>query len=100
MTGEETTREVQVYPGVTGFNRDTAAKGRSFGKEGCNSGPSVIPGEYYLIPGLPFSLGILERCSIDVHAQVIPLVGSMLILALLLQVSFADSNVPQFLSSY
>lgn len=42
MTGGGTTREVQVYPGITGFDRDTAAKGR----EGCSSGPSVIPGEY------------------------------------------------------
>lgn len=100
MTGGGTTREVQVYPGITGFGRDTAAKGRPLGKEGCSSGASVIPGEYYIIPGLAFSLGILERCSMDVHAQGIPLVGSTLILARLLQVSSADSNVPQFLCSY
>lgn len=96
MTSEGT-REVQVYPGITGY---MAAKGRPFGKEGCSSGPSVIPGEYCIIPGLARSLGILERCSRNVHAQVIPLVGSTLILALLLQVSSADSNVPQFLCSY
>lgn len=96
MTSEGT-REVQVYPGITGY---MAAKGRPFGKEGCSSGPSVIPGEYCIIPGLACSLGILERCSRNVHAQVIPLVESTLILALLLQVSSADSNVPQFLCSY
>lgn len=69
MTGGRTTRQVQVYPGITGFNRDMAAKGKPFGKQGCNSGPSLIPGECYIIPGLAFSLGVLERC------RMIPLEG-------------------------
>lgn len=88
MTGGRTTREVQMYPGITGFNRDMAAKGKPFGKQGCSSGPSLIPGECYIIPGLAFSLGVLERC------RMIPLEGSMLILALLLIQMCLSFSVP------
>lgn len=44
---------------------------------------SVIPGEYCAIPGLAFSLGISERCSVDAHAQGIPFVWCTLILGTL-----------------
>lgn len=36
------TREVQVYPGITGFNRDMAAKGRPFGKEDAVLDPQLF----------------------------------------------------------
>lgn len=68
---------------ITGSDRDMVENGRPFGKEECRCDPSVIPGEYCAIPGLAFSLGISERCSVDAHAQGIPFVWCTLILGTL-----------------
>lgn len=83
FAGGQTAREVKVYSEITGFDRDMVENRRPFGKGGCRCGPSVIPGGYRAIPGLEFSLGILERCSVDAHTRGIPFVRSTLFLGTL-----------------
>lgn len=83
IAGGGTAREVKMCSQITGSDRDMVENGRPFGKEECRCDPSVIPGEYCAIPGLAFSLGISERCSVDAHAQGIPFVWCTLILGTL-----------------